>query len=139
MLHSEQRTYAISIGTGSFGVRVIAFSPENFRSSAMSENATPSEHDAITFIFDPSSCNDLTVHFWNVPVICFPWTIRPPAWRSASRLNASLLFSLVNTVPQAEASSVQAPFKSAACVEPDCVTRSINSTDGLKVLMKLSD
>ena len=34
---------------------------------------------------------------------------------------------------------VQAPFKSAACVEADCVTRSSDSTTGLKVLMKLSD
>jgi len=46
---------------------------------------------------------------------------------------------LVNTSPQAEASIVQAPFKSAACVEADCVTRSTNSTNGLKVLIKLSD
>jgi hypothetical protein len=49
------------------------------------------------------------------------------------------LFSLVNIWPQAEASIVQAPFKSAACIEADCVTRSTNVTKGLKVLMKLSD
>src|SRR6476619_2175873 len=65
--------------------------------------------------------------------------IKPPAWRSASCLKASLLFSLVNISPQAETSTVQAPFKSAACVEADCVTRSTNSTNGLKMLMKLSD
>jgi len=54
-------------------------------------------------------------------------------------LNASLLFSLMNTLPQVDASIAQAPFKSAACVEIDRVTRSTNSTNGLKLLMKLSD
>src|ERR1700742_3263420 len=47
-----------------------------------------------------------------------------PASKSASRLNASLFFSLVNTRPQFEPSIAQAPFKSVACVEADCVTRS---------------
>jgi hypothetical protein len=42
-------------------------------------------------------------------------------------------------MPQAEASIVQAPFKSAACVEADGTTRSIDSIDKLKVLMGLSD
>src|SRR5580704_5080095 len=138
-LHIEQRTYDISTGTGSLELSVILFSPEIFTSTPTSETVTPSEHDAITCTFDPSSCIDLTAHFWNVPVICFPWMIKPPAWRSASCLNASLLFSLVNTWPHGEPSTVQAPFKSAACVEADCVTRSTKSTNGLKVLMKLSD
>lgn len=62
-LHSGQRTYCISTGTGSLRLSVILFSPENFTSNATSETATPSEHEAITFRFDPSSCNDLTVHF----------------------------------------------------------------------------
>src|SRR5215475_15614732 len=62
-LHIEQRTYDISTGTGSLELRVILFSPEIFTSNATSETATPSEHAAITRTFDPSSCNDLTVHF----------------------------------------------------------------------------
>ena len=61
-LHIEQRTYGISTGTGSLELSVILFSPEIFTSNATSEIATPSEQDAITFIFGPSSCNDLTVH-----------------------------------------------------------------------------
>src|SRR5579871_1766279 len=63
----------------------------------------------------------------------------PPAWRSASFWKVILLFSFLNTVPHAEVSSVQAPFKSAACVEADCATRSINRTRGLKFFMRLSD
>ena len=62
-LHIEQRTYDISTGTGSLELSVILFSPEIFTSNATSETVTPSEHDAITRTFDPSSCNDLTVHF----------------------------------------------------------------------------
>jgi len=62
-LHIEQRTYGISTGTGSLELSVILFSPEIFTSNATSETATPSEHDAITRTFAPSSCNDLTVHF----------------------------------------------------------------------------
>src|SRR6476620_9061318 len=138
-LHIGQRTYGICTGTGSLELSVILFSPENVRSNATSEIETPSEHDAISRIVAPSSCNDLTVHFSNVPVICFPWTIKPPAWRSASFLKESLLFSLVNIWPQAEASIVQAPFKSAACIGADCVTRSANVTKGLKILMKPSN
>jgi hypothetical protein len=62
-LHIEQRTYDISTGTGSLELSVKLFSPEIFTSNATSETATPSEHDAITRTFGPSSCNDLTVHF----------------------------------------------------------------------------
>jgi hypothetical protein len=62
-LHIEQRTYGVSIGTGSLELSVILFSPETFTSNATSETVTPSEHDAITCTFDPSSRNDLTVHF----------------------------------------------------------------------------
>jgi len=62
-LHIEQRTYNISTGTGALELSVILFSPEIFTSNATSETVTPSEHDAITRTFDPSSCNDLTVHF----------------------------------------------------------------------------
>src|SRR5258705_9271416 len=61
--HIGQRTYGISTGTGSLELSVILSSPEIFTSNATSETATPSEHDAITFTFGPSSCNDLTVHF----------------------------------------------------------------------------
>ena len=61
--HIEQRTYGISIGTGSLELSVILLSPETFTSNATSETATPSEHDAITRKFGPSSCNDLTLHF----------------------------------------------------------------------------
>ena len=60
--HIGQRTYGISTGTGSLELSVILSSPEIFTSNATSETATPSEHDAITFTFGPSSCNDLTVH-----------------------------------------------------------------------------
>ena len=62
-LHIEQRTYGISTGTGSLELSVILFSPDIFTSNVTSETATPSEHDAITRTFGPSSCNDLTVHF----------------------------------------------------------------------------
>src|SRR5262245_26719695 len=62
-LHIVQRTYGISTGTGFFELSVMLFSPEIFTSYATSEIATPSEHDAITCIFGPSSCSDLTVHF----------------------------------------------------------------------------
>jgi hypothetical protein len=62
-LHSEQRTYSISTGTGCLELIVMLFSPENFTSYATSETTTPSEHAAITFTFGPSSCIDLTVHF----------------------------------------------------------------------------
>jgi hypothetical protein len=62
-LHIEQRTYGISTGTGFLELSVIRFSPEIFTSNATSETATPSEHDAITCMFDPSLWNDLTVHF----------------------------------------------------------------------------
>ena len=62
-LHIEQRMYDISTGTGSLELSVMLFSPENFTSNATSEIETPSEHDAMTFTFGPSSCNDLTVHF----------------------------------------------------------------------------
>ena len=61
--HIEQRTYGISTGTGCFERSVILLSRETCRSNATSETATPSEHAAIKCIFDPSSCNDLTVHF----------------------------------------------------------------------------
>src|SRR5262245_51830981 len=61
--HIEQRTYGISTGTGSLELSMIRFSPEIFTSNATSETATPSEHEAITRTFVPSSCNDLTVHF----------------------------------------------------------------------------
>jgi hypothetical protein len=62
-LHIEQRTYDIDTGTGFSELSVILSSPENFTSYATSETATPSEHDAITCIFDPSLCSDLTAHF----------------------------------------------------------------------------
>jgi hypothetical protein len=62
-LHIEQRTYNISTGTGALELSVILFSPEIFTSNATSETVTPSEHDAITWTFEPSSWNDLTVHF----------------------------------------------------------------------------
>jgi hypothetical protein len=62
-LHIEQRTYDVSIGTGFLELSVILFSPEIFTSNATSEIATPSEHDAITCTFEPSSCDDLIVHF----------------------------------------------------------------------------
>jgi hypothetical protein len=61
--HIEQRTYGISTGTGSLELSVILFSPEIFTSNSASDTATPSEHDAITRTFRPSSCNDLMVHF----------------------------------------------------------------------------
>jgi hypothetical protein len=62
-LHIEQRTYDIDTGTGFSELSVILSSPENFTSYATSETATPFEHDAITCIFDPSLCSDLTAHF----------------------------------------------------------------------------
>jgi hypothetical protein len=62
-LHIEQRMYDISTGTGSLELSVMLFSPENFTSNATSEIETPSEHDAMTFTFGPSSWSDLTVHF----------------------------------------------------------------------------
>jgi hypothetical protein len=61
--HVGQRTYGISTGTGSLELSVILFCPEIFTSNSTSETATPSEHDAITRTFRPSSCSDLTVHF----------------------------------------------------------------------------
>lgn len=63
LLHIEQRTYRISTGTGSLELSVILLSPEIFTSNVTSETATPSEHDATTCTFGPSSWNDLTVHF----------------------------------------------------------------------------
>src|SRR5690349_3585054 len=62
-LHIEQRKYGISIATGSLELSMILFSPEIFRSNVTSETATPSEHDAVTRALDPSSRNDLIVHF----------------------------------------------------------------------------
>src|ERR1700722_3278023 len=62
-LHIEQRTYSISPGTGFWELSVIRFSPVTFTSNGTSEIETPSEHDAITCKFGPSSCDDLIVHF----------------------------------------------------------------------------
>src|SRR5581483_7474420 len=61
--HMGQRTYNISIGTGSLEESVIVFFPVTFTSKGTSETATPSEHAAITCRAAPSSCTDLTVHF----------------------------------------------------------------------------
>ena len=57
-LHSWQRTYHISTGTGSLELSVLLFSPEIFTSNATFETETPSEDDAITFTSEPSKITD---------------------------------------------------------------------------------